>query len=172
MERSLPAAIYAKKSRGLRWSGERDADAFRCHPASLHARIGCTEPCPKVREDCGHPCTRTCGQNCGECAYPVSVTHPTCGHLSSVTCAEVHSGSETECNYPVDSHLLLCGHYQDVCCSTQDQSMPCNAPCGHVLDCGHECTGLCSNCQASTGHSSCDETCGKLQPCGHHCDAQ
>ena len=126
----------------------------------------------KIRGDCSHPCTRTCGEKCGECAHLISVARPACGHLSTLTCAEVQSGSGTECNFAVDSRVLPCGHYQNVRCSAEGQCLPCTSPCGHVLNCGHDCTGLCSNCQASTGHSSCDEMCGKLQPCGHHCDAQ
>ncbi|KAK4141918.1 uncharacterized protein C8A04DRAFT_13673 [Dichotomopilus funicola] len=42
-----------------------------CHADVLHAAVVCLQPCPRIRETCAHACSRLCGEGCGLCQVVV-----------------------------------------------------------------------------------------------------
>ena len=146
-----------------------------CHAASLHSRMVCTEPCERYLEPCGHQCTKTCGVSCDECTQELNLTILKCGHQHSVTCSEAQTASQLlqqkVCMVVTDTVALSCGHYQDQLCSTEYEPLICKEKCGTLLDCGHRCNGLCSECKEITSHLQCTALCGKGHGCGHSCTA-
>ena len=146
-----------------------------CHGPSLHTRIICSEPCHRYLEPCGHQCTKSCGEACGECLQELDLTILRCGHQYSVTCCEVQTPRQligrNICKAIVGTVILPCGHQQDQLCSTSDVPLVCKERCGRLLECGHRCFGLCSDCKENASHPACVELCDKNQDCGHHCTA-
>lgn len=144
----------------------------KCHAPSLHNRMACSQPCNKVHESCGHPCTGYCGEKCGDCLYELSPAELPCGHMCMSICGQKQNNENTVCNLAIDSLLLDCGHRQERLCSSKDLPVICQAKCGKFLDCGHLCPGNCSDCQATSTHATCLVVCGKEQSCGHSCAAR
>ena len=133
---------------------------LKCHAAALHDRIGCPEPCSKYHQACGHQCTKTCGEPCGDCGFELSSVKLSCGHVVMRTCGETQK----------DAVQLTCA-----ICSAKDQPLKCTEICNQQLNCGHHCRaeichagGKCPPCQVpckrSCGHGSCS------RPCSHICD--
>lgn len=151
---------------------ESPTNFSRCHPLSLHGRMRCKEPCPKVHTGCGHPCQKLCGQQCGDCQLQLPPTTLRCGHETSMTCVELKSGAEVKCRQPIGKLELPCGHSKEVLCSTKDEVHICMEACGRVQACGHRCTSTCSVCRLASSHPSCEEFCHKPQACGHSCRVQ
>lgn len=144
----------------------------KCHAPSLHSRMACLQPCNKVHESCGHQCTRSCGEDCGECLFELPAAELACGHERRSTCIENQKNEITVCDLAIDSVLLGCGHYQERLCSSKDKPIICQARCGEFLECGHVCPGKCLDCRAEWSHAPCKEACGKEQSCGHSCVAR
>ncbi len=146
-----------------------------CHAPSLHSRIVCKEICGKVLEPCGHQCIKSCGEDCGDCLQQLDLTILKCGHQHCVTCSEVQTESQLiqkkDCMVVIEAVQLVCGHYKDRLCSTEDKPLICEQKCESLLECGHRCPNLCSECKENAGHPPCEALCGKEQSCGHSCAA-
>ncbi|XP_049816896.1 NFX1-type zinc finger-containing protein 1-like [Schistocerca nitens] len=108
----------------------------------------CKSPCER-QLPCGHRCTRMCGQSCTTtCNVRVQRTEPgACGHNLTVPC---------HMNKP---EIVMLGEVSAFC------SEPCNA----LLDCGHVCSGTCSECFQGRVHLRCTKDCEKILICGHKC---
>ena len=144
---------------------------MECHAPALHDRIGCDKPCTKTHAGCGHSCSKTCGENCGDCTFPLgSLTLP-CGHEAVQTCSGSRNEEPVQCDAVLESIQLRCGHWQEVRCSNKDETRKCKEKCGHVLKCGHTCGGNCQTCSTRPYHRHCDSTCSKELLCGHRCAA-
>ncbi|ROT36145.1 hypothetical protein SODALDRAFT_346215 [Sodiomyces alkalinus F11] len=52
-----------------------------CHSQSLHDAFSCAQPCPRIRTTCGHVCPKLCGEKCGQCQVWVKDVVLPCGHI-------------------------------------------------------------------------------------------
>lgn len=145
---------------------------LQCHAPALHDRIACPESCSMHHEACGHQCTKTCGEPCGDCGFELcSFTLP-CGHVAKQTCGGTQADEKIVCNALLESIQLACGHMHRPVCSTKDQPMKCTETCNQPLKCGHRCQAKCSVCTINKSHSQCRSTCYKELKCGHKCAGQ
>ena len=119
--------------------------------------VTCTDKCEKVLS-CGHSCPNICSEPCpGERStlrssyqYMLRAPHMRCEGIIKM--------------------VLTCGHVMDIPCWKADSTITgvtCREPCGHVLGCGHTCSGTCDGCVLE--HKPCKSQCGKLLLCGHTC---
>ena len=139
----------------------------KCHPRTLHERMACTDFC-KLTLECGHNCRRLCSEPCGECPQELGSVELSCGHQYALTCAESNRDDEPLCNTKLEPLELPCGHQVDRYCHLRDTTLVCDKQCQSILSCGHQCSGLCSDCQAES-HSTCTGACGAIGDCGHLC---
>ena len=142
---------------------------LKCHAPALHDRIGCPEPCPKHHKACGHQCTKTCGEPCGECDFKLSSVKLSCGHVAMRTCGGIQTDDHIVCKVQLDFVQLACGHIQQPVCSTKDQPLNCTEMCNQQLECGHRCRANCRICTANKSHPQCSSPCRKELKCGHDC---
>ena len=142
-----------------------------CHAHAIHERQGCLEPCERFHGPCKHPCTKLCGEPCGDCTQNLLTLTLKCGHEAIMTCAEMaesKSGDHHKCREIVGNRKLRCGHIQEIICSAQAQVEVCRQSCLYTLNCGHLCRGTCHDCKAK-GHVPCKTPCLKQLKCGHQC---
>ena len=142
---------------------------LKCHASALHNRITCSEPCLKYHEACGHRCTKTCGELCGDCGFKLSSVTLHCGHVVKRTCGGTEIDDKMVCNAFLEPVQLACGHMQQPVCSTKDQSLKCTEMCNHPLRCGHNCRANCHTCTVNESHAECNSPCRKELECGHEC---
>lgn len=142
---------------------------LNCHAPALHDRIGCPEPCLKHHEACGHQCSKTCGEPCGDCGFELSSVKLSCGHTAMRTCGGSQVDDKTVCNVRLDAVRLTCGHIQQPLCSAKDQTLKCTEMCNQQLSCGHYCRADCHTCTVNKQHPQCSSICGKELKCGHKC---
>ena len=83
----------------------------------------CRKKCERRPCKLGHPCTKKCFQDCGQCLYKVEKTVPMCGHVATMECKK-------------DPHTWKC----------QER-------CEGKLPCGHQCSGSCGDCRTNKSHS-------------------
>ncbi|KAL8616355.1 hypothetical protein ACOMHN_032209 [Nucella lapillus] len=103
-----------------------------------HKNYMCRKKCQRVTCQQGHPCLKKCFQDCGECEYKVTKKVPMCGHQAEMRCHR-------------DPHLW-----------------DCRERCEGKLPCGHQCTGVCSDCRKKRSHVlKCTEVVDRVWPCGH-----
>ena len=140
----------------------------KCHPRSLHDHMPCTDRCKKTLE-CGHKCDKLCGEPCGDCSQGLESVELACGHRHSLTCAESRLDHEPVCKAKIETVQLPCGHDAERFCNTRDEPLLCSERCSVKLQCGHLCSGACSDCQATKKHSTCTGTCRNTGDCGHQC---
>ena len=145
--------------------------AMKCHAPALHNRIGCSQPCEKHHEACGHQCTKTCGEPCGPCEFELSSVMLSCGHMKVRACGGAQAEKEIICNILLEPIQLACGHVQRLVCSTKDQPLKCTDVCNNLLKCGHRCRANCHRCTISKSHPPCSSVCEKELKCGHRCAA-
>ncbi|KAF1930727.1 uncharacterized protein M421DRAFT_99346 [Didymella exigua CBS 183.55] len=100
--------------------------------------IKCTKTCGRKHGTCNHNCGRTChgGSDCGLCQQPCEVRckHSGCKRKCFESCAPC-----------VEQCVWSCEH-QGGCtmpCSASCNRLPCDMRCTKLLDCGHQCPGLC-----------------------------
>lgn len=144
----------------------------KCHAPSLHTRMSCQEPCIRHHKICGHQFTNICGEPCGTCSQKLPPIELPCGHLHTLTCTEKQEEKEIVCDIVVESVPLACGHTQKRACSDKEHPAICPKDCKTILECGHLCSGKCSDCQVNPKHATCGKICGKTQICGHECSVQ
>ena len=143
-----------------------------CHASTIHDRQGCLEPCEKIHEACGHACEKACGKPCGDCKAPVSKVTLSCGHGATITCSDFREGKSAEnvlCEVIIGSQELACGHTQNITCAGENDAGPCTEQCNQILECGHQCLGICGNCQSDDKHPACKRPCQTEMKCGHKC---
>lgn len=52
----------------------------KCHSEAMHAVFFCPQPCPRVRLTCSHGCPKLCGDLCGRCHVLLNDVELLCGH--------------------------------------------------------------------------------------------
>ena len=132
----------------------------------------CLEPCTDML-DCDHQCAGTCGEclqgrlhkacqsNCGRtlvcshsCNYPCTKNCPACDRPCENACS--HSACQRKCGELCEPYRepcewecehFMCGNLCGELCDRQR----CDEPCQRVLECSHQCIGLCGE--------SCPEEC-------------
>ncbi len=124
----------------------------------------CSEPCSELL-DCEHTCSGTCGlcfqgrlhmqcQSvcerllvCGhKCSFPCSFNCPPCTQKCATFCD--HSNCPKQCFEPCDTCQEPCEWScpHQTCtrpCGEPCNRKPCDYPCKKLLECSHECIGLC-----------------------------
>jgi hypothetical protein len=177
-----------------------------CHPDG-HDGCRCTKPCAFVHPECGHKCKLSCYKDCGKCLVQTEKTLP-CGHKKTINCSA--NVEEEKCISLCENVYAKCGHKcpsscgdkcEPVCpvivlkpvpsCSREHQTKakcgesisdkPCTEICGVKIECGHNCSSLCSNCKviraaegetaAIVQHAPCSYKCNRLLFCGHDCSS-
>eukprot|EP00494_Astrolonche_serrata_P005309 UN05325 len=66
-----------------------------CHPSDMKHVLGvkrCNKPCTFVHKECGHKCTKRCGEcdirtKCGKCQFKIE-KKLSCGHKKMMSCWE------------------------------------------------------------------------------------
>ncbi|MGH0165546.1 UNVERIFIED_CONTAM: hypothetical protein FKN15_048967 [Acipenser sinensis] len=170
-----------------------------CHPYdSEHKDFICTKPCSKTLCDDGHACPKKCSAVCGECEVIVTKTIPKCGHEQKVPCSlppETFS-CHMQCNKPLScGHLCVrecgdtctrkcpqnvtvnldCGHQRTISCyekqeaEKKNEKILCFVKCEASLQCGHKCSGSCSECSNGMSHVACRSKCKEVLICSHQC---
>ena len=141
--------------------------SMKCHAPALHERVGCQEPCPRLHDACGHPCMKRCGEECGECSFPLQTVTLPCGHAATQRCGS--NGGTITCDVFLEPIHLPCGHQQNRRCGTEGKPLTCQEKCNTLMDCGHRCEGSCHTCDLNKGHLHCTSVCSKSLRCGHQC---
>eukprot|EP01105_Mastigella_eilhardi_P023676 TRINITY_DN6013_c0_g1_i1.p1 TRINITY_DN6013_c0_g1~~TRINITY_DN6013_c0_g1_i1.p1 ORF type:complete len:1190 (-),score=202.15 TRINITY_DN6013_c0_g1_i1:1691-5260(-) len=127
-----------------------------CHPViAEHDAYPCGKPCTRMA-NCGlHPCRRLCGERCGSCLEPVTVTLG-CGHTQTVPCHEARHPASIKCQVKVKVHFAGCGHIAEITChASRASDLRCEQHCGHMFECGHVCPKLCWECCTAATHGPC-----------------
>eukprot|EP01132_Coremiostelium_polycephalum_P003571 gene3571-4450_t len=114
---------------------------------------------------CGHLQNEMCHipTDSIKCQTRIDVPLETCGHVAkSILCST--PVSDIKCKEPVVRELP-CGHKIDLQCSTPYNSMRCRAKVPKILACGHEIRIPCG----STEIDPCPYNCNRIKECGHRC---
>ena len=127
----------------------------------------CSESVEKVLPKCKHEIFMPCHKDpsLGICERPCTF-HISCGHRCQGRCTQ-------PCNTEQNCHELVkatgrCGHEVQVdCCDKYDP--PCKIKCLEMLECGHQCSGICSSCSQGRLHVPCTKKCNRILVCGHIC---
>ncbi|CAG8514866.1 9304_t:CDS:10, partial [Diversispora eburnea] len=148
----------------------------KCHPDDPnHISIKCTKPCNRLLKECFHPCTRKCGENCGECLFPIGDLLLPCGHvLIDAICFQKSIIDKIKCRTMVDKMLPNCEHSVTVECHKSVDDVPCQSICDQLNpECDHmcekschkdkDCPGCKNTCNVNCKHSKC------RKPCSHPC---
>ncbi|KAF0690676.1 Aste57867_17945 [Aphanomyces stellatus] len=102
---------------------------------------------------CRQPCGRTlvCGHACPSFCHPANECPP-CEAKCGASCC--HSKCPNVCKDPCASCaqpcVWTCKHQQTTCplpCGSPCIRLPCDERCDKLLDCGHQCPGLCGEAQ-------------------------
>ena len=152
------------------------------------SKVVCKAACSKTLA-CGHPCTQLCREPCNEVCNFQCLKELNCGH----SCPDLCSAPCSPCEVVIQVILPKCGHTVDILCSEDLETTRCPYPCSIILDCGHSCTGNCSEkcipcpkivrrklpgcghvvdarCSAPLETISCPFPCERTLPeCGHTC---
>ncbi|KAI5818042.1 hypothetical protein BZA77DRAFT_244218, partial [Pyronema omphalodes] len=154
----------------------------KCHANQIHHSVPCRckQPCQKVHPKCGHPCKKICSEACGKCRFAMKNFELPCGHLIEETpCYQTSNPTKIKCSVLVPKIWPGCNHEKKVECHVDPSIQPCTARCAESLNCGHQCTEICSDCFPSHFHKTnrvhrkdrdCKAMCGKPLPgCNHTC---
>ena len=153
-----------------------------CHSDLLHNSTHCLEPCTR-RLECQHLCPKPCGDLCPQlCTVMLSdlMVELPCGHVKTeLPCYQEQDHSRIRCKTSVDKMVSACGHVVQVSCHVDVSAgvFHCPAPCGSVLQCGHECISICNDCKTTKAgvvtaeaHPECKRVCGRDHTsCSHSC---
>ncbi|OSX56354.1 hypothetical protein POSPLADRAFT_1037619 [Postia placenta MAD-698-R-SB12] len=124
-----------------------------CHAAlDNHRSTKCNEACNRTPCPRGHPCSRRCWEDCGDCEFPVyGITLP-CGHVKDrIACHMLDKLEKIICRVKVRRPLLRCEHTAEMSCCQDGSSIRCKELCGEALTCcSKTCKSACSDCQAAT----------------------
>lgn len=162
-----------------------------CHTdRKSHATIYCMQPCLRLHDECQHPCSKNCGDKCGQCETVVGAIRLSCGHIyNNAKCWETKNPQKVKCEVLVEREVHECGHIIKASCGVKKTQ--CSRECGISLSCGHLCRRNCSVCVEetitanaisgdqtrfeypikATSHGTCRKTCDRMLSCQHRCQA-
>ncbi|KAL4804110.1 hypothetical protein BDV18DRAFT_166268 [Aspergillus unguis] len=114
----------------------------KCHSAVMHDSFACTKPCPRIRRSCEHECPKLCGQECGRCMTKIEDVELPCGHTKKAIF----------CHQKTNLKAVRC----DI---KVEKTIP---KCGHTVQvsCFKDVTSPIFHCP---------EPCTGLPSCGHSC---
>ena len=97
-------------------------------------------------------------------------------HGGMIKCrdAGIASRNVLAAKYPCMSAVLKtlpCGHMKKMRCCDSPATANCTGRCPTKLECGHPCTGECSDCRIRGYHKECKFPCGRKLICCHMCQA-
>ncbi|KAH6616003.1 hypothetical protein B0J18DRAFT_403352 [Chaetomium sp. MPI-SDFR-AT-0129] len=127
-----------------------------CHADVLHAAVVCLQPCPRIRETCAHACSRLCGEGCGLCQVVLSDGD---GVVRLPRCGHVREGLACW-------RVTVLGELEKVRCEVVvEKRVP---GCGHAVkvECwvdkreGFVCPVKCEGKVLACGHA-CQGSCGR-----------
>ncbi|KAF9106328.1 hypothetical protein BGX27_009209 [Mortierella sp. AM989] len=146
------------------------------HPDDMeHQLVMCNQPCPRLQKDCDHVCPKRCGDACGNCMVPVAPFVLPCSHIyKKPRCWESKNRDKIICQVKITQKLKTCEHEYTAECHKNIATITCRQKCNVILQCGHNCTRLCSTCQkASIDPHQADapmkEIPRTVHVCGEHC---
>ncbi|CAG8508580.1 12330_t:CDS:10 [Dentiscutata erythropus] len=125
---------------------------YRCHlDDTRHIGVFCQKACIRLYPDCQHPCrNKMCGEDCGDCLFPIgSITLPCRHKYENAKCHHNKNIDKVLCNEKVLRKLPNCEHehlMKGTCnlpCGVPCNRLPCNLRCEKLLNCGHQCFGIC-----------------------------
>ncbi|CAG8617267.1 5461_t:CDS:10, partial [Diversispora eburnea] len=156
---------------------------------------GCLLSCGKAL-NCGHSCKRMCGEDCGECIFPIGDLLLPCGHiLKDAKCFQKSTRDKINCRimHIVSIQLLL--SCQEISIWANDgirelddndriprtHHKKCKQICEKNLFCGHSCEESChlnkvcpgckKKCNVNCKHSVCNKACSHpCSVCAEKCD--
>ncbi|KAG0013734.1 hypothetical protein BGZ80_010886 [Entomortierella chlamydospora] len=85
-----------------------------------HKNFKCQEPCARFHQLCGHPCTKQCIEDCGDCHLPIGNLILPCGHkLESASCPQKRNPYIIQCKERAIKRLPHCEHEIEMdCCKS------------------------------------------------------
>ncbi|CAG8573395.1 3095_t:CDS:10 [Funneliformis caledonium] len=113
---------------------------YKCHFDNPdHINIFCRKECIKLHPECLHPCSKFCGEKCGDCSLVIGdIMLPSCGHLyPRAKCYETRNVDSILCHIKVSKTLPNCGHKLEVMCYESVDDIVCKQPCGELTKCEH-----------------------------------
>lgn len=114
----------------------------RCHSQFLHDAFSCARPCPRFRTTCEHACPKLCGESCGPCQVFVKDVALPCGHIKA---------------------RIRCSETLDLA------KVQCTAKVKKVVPgCGHMVEVPCHR-DVRARKFRCTTPCQELLACGHQC---
>ncbi|XP_075033777.1 NFX1-type zinc finger-containing protein 1 [Mixophyes fleayi] len=147
-------------------------NGHRCKRKCFEPCGRCMEKVEKLMPNCGHvqmvPCSTPVDKFCCSMLCNKLLL---CGHPCEKSCGE---DCDQRCNKPI-TVKLKCGHSQHSKCWQRrdiEMGMPvkCREPCRVMLSCGHKCPGTCDTCFQGRFHESCRHACKALLICSHNCN--
>ncbi|XP_014781926.1 NFX1-type zinc finger-containing protein 1 [Octopus bimaculoides] len=105
---------------------------FECH--GIHIHKPCMEGCDRILI-CGHKCQNKDCSSCTPCERPCEnrCLHNKCKKKCGEPCKQCNEPCQWECMHYKCSKL----------CHEPCDRPACNAPCEKLLDCSHQCVGVC-----------------------------
>ncbi|CAG8096658.1 unnamed protein product [Penicillium nalgiovense] len=113
-----------------------------CHSAVMHDGFACGKPCPRIRSTCEHKCPKLCGDDCGPCLAKIQDVELPCGHTKKA---------------------IFCHQMQNlevIKCDIQVEKT--------VARCGHTIQVSCFK-DVTSPFFRCPEPCTEILSCGHDC---
>ncbi|KAJ5578691.1 uncharacterized protein N7459_007655 [Penicillium hispanicum] len=113
-----------------------------CHSAIMHDGFACGKPCPRIRSTCEHKCPKLCGDDCGPCLAKIQDVELPCGHIQKA---------------------IFCYQMQNlkvIKCDVQVEKT--------VARCGHTIQVSCFK-DVTSPIFRCPEPCTEILSCGHDC---
>uniref|UniRef100_A0A3Q3W7K3 RZ-type domain-containing protein n=1 Tax=Mola mola TaxID=94237 RepID=A0A3Q3W7K3_MOLML len=106
----------------------------KCYQGRFH--VPCSHQCDRLLI-CSHKCKEPCTRDCPPCKRPCEnrCVHSKCMKRCGQPCVPCKEPCIWQCSHQSCSKL---------CHEPCDRS-PCTQPCAKVLDCGHQCIGLCGD---------------------------
>ncbi|KLU92338.1 hypothetical protein MAPG_11284 [Magnaporthiopsis poae ATCC 64411] len=114
----------------------------KCHSEMMHNAFSCIQRCPRIRTTCNHSCPRLCGEACGPCQVPVSDVPLPCGHRVE----------RLRCCQTLDVGKIFCK-------VLVYRSVP---ECGHIVE-------VACSVDVTAERFKCPTPCEEALPCGHKC---
>ncbi|CAG8476927.1 30534_t:CDS:10 [Gigaspora margarita] len=122
---------------------------YKCHPDDMqHIGVRCQKACTRLHPDCQHPCNKICGEDCGDCLWPIgNITLP-CGHeYKNAKCHNIKNINKVLCQEKVLRKLPNCEHEHLIKCHISIYDFKCTERCSKLLPCEHPCMSACFECQ-------------------------
>ncbi|KAH8107252.1 P-loop containing nucleoside triphosphate hydrolase protein [Cristinia sonorae] len=165
---------------------------YKCHSDDPnHLAVQCDQECTKLCVR-GHPCTKRCAEECGQCTTRIANVELPCGHIKNyIACYQRDDLENVTCDVTVRKQLPHCEHEVDTRCSVDPATIRCTQLCNGIMKCcGRTCNAKCYQCQLKNADEEgviertdhvrhpcekrlyCEHLCGKACSEDHECATQ